>query len=261
MLKSRMLTAIIGLPIIIVWLIFSNEYFIAIGMAVLSTIGAFELYRAAGLWNNKKIICAVGIIAAAAVQFSFIIPHAVCQALSVLFVLALFFLMFCRHKDITLSDISIIVFGVIYIAYLLSYMVSIRMLDGGSVYVWLVPAAAFSADTFAYTAGRLFGKRKLCPEISPKKTVAGAIGGILGCAAALMIFAYIGGFGIARFAVMGVVCAVVCEFGDIFASIIKRQYNIKDYGNILPGHGGILDRIDSIIVAAPIIYLILTASL
>lgn len=259
MLKSRILTAVIGVPIVALWLWFSNEYFIAAGCALLSLCGVFELYRAAGLWENKKSVCAVGFIAAVIVQFHGLAAYPlIYRAFSVLFVLTLFFLMFTRHKDITLSDIAIVTFGVIYVAYLFSYMVSIRALDRGSLYVWLVPVAAFSADTFAYIAGRLFGKRKLCPEISPKKTVAGAVGGILGCIASLMLFAYIAQFNIIRFALMGAVCSVVCEFGDMFASIIKRQYGIKDYGNILPGHGGVLDRLDSIIVAAPVIYLFLT---
>lgn len=258
MLKSRILTAVVCLPLVIVWLWFSNAYFIAVGVAVFSVLGVFELYRAAGLWSGKKEICAVGLIAAAIMPFNFMLPHSLCQSLCVLIVLALFFLMFRRHKDITLPDISITVFGVIYVAYLLSFMVSIRLLDRGGVYVWLVPTAAFSSDTFAYIAGRLFGKRKMCPEISPKKTVAGAVGGVLGCVAALMVFAYVGHFSIPRFALMGAVTAVVCEFGDLFASIIKRQYGVKDYGKVLPGHGGVLDRLDSIIVAAPVIYLILT---
>lgn len=258
MLKTRILTAVCGLPMVIIWLLFSNTYFIAAGVALISVAGVFELYRAAGMWQNKKSICLTGIVAAAVIPFSFLLAPVLCQALSVLFVLLLFFLMFFRHKDITLSDISITIFGVVYVAYLLSFMVSIHRLDSGSIYIWLVPAAAFSADTFAYTAGRLFGKRKLCPEISPKKTVAGAVGGVLGCVAVLIIFAFVGGFSIPHFAVMGAVCAVVCEFGDMFASIIKRQYGVKDYGNILPGHGGVLDRLDSIIVAAPVIYLVLT---
>ncbi len=259
MLKARVITSVIGLPIIALWLWFSNEYVIAAGVSLVAVCGVFELYRAAGLWQNKKGLCTLGLIAAAVVPLGFLLPESLCHSLAVLFILALFFLMFRRHKDITLPDLAIVVFGVIYISYFLSFIVSIRCLpEQGHVFVWLVPLAAFSSDTFAYTFGRLFGKRKLCPEISPKKTVAGGIGGILGCVATLCVFAYIGGFSVPRFAIMGIVCGIVCEFGDIFASIIKRQYGIKDYGKILPGHGGILDRADSVIAAAPVIYLILT---
>ncbi|NLB80545.1 MAG: phosphatidate cytidylyltransferase [Clostridiaceae bacterium] len=123
---------------------------------------------------------------------------------------------------------------------------------------------SFFTDTFAYLTGRFFGRRKLLPHISPNKTVEGSIGGILGSCAGMLIYGIIVQFffnltvNYLLLFGMGFVCSVVSQFGDLAASRIKRQYGIKDYGNIIPGHGGIMDRFDSVIFTAPTIYLIVS---
>ena len=123
-------------------------------------------------------------------------------------------------------------------------------------------------DSCAYFTGKAIGGRKLCPTISPKKTVSGAIGGVIGCGLSFILFGVIVNLFFSRHLngnqlslwllfVLGLVSAVISEIGDLVASMIKRQYNIKDFGTLLPGHGGILDRCDSIILVAPTIFLFL----
>ena len=121
------------------------------------------------------------------------------------------------------------------------------------------------SDTGAWFFGRLFGKHKLIPEVSPKKTVEGAVGGVLSAALAFVLY----GFIIHRIdaslspnylilAVSGVICAIVSQFGDLIASLVKRHYGIKDYGNVFPGHGGVMDRFDSVLLVSPVLYLLIT---
>ena len=138
----------------------------------------------------------------------------------------------------------------------------------GNFYVWLVFAGAFLTDTCAYFVGCLLGRHKLCPTISPKKTIEGAIGGLFGGGLAFVVYGvianslfgqYLGGarFSLLWLFLLGLIAAVASEIGDLVASSLKRQFNIKDFGNIFPGHGGMLDRCDSIILVAPIIFLFL----
>jgi phosphatidate cytidylyltransferase len=109
-------------------------------------------------------------------------------------------------------------------------------------------------DTFAYFSGYLFGKHKLIPNVSPKKTIEGSIGGILGSTICCLIFGYIFKLDMALMIVMGIIGSIIAQIGDLFASSIKRYVGIKDYGNLIPGHGGVLDRFDSVILVAPFVY-------
>ena len=124
-----------------------------------------------------------------------------------------------------------------------------------SILIWLVVLTAFGTDIFAYFTGYLFGKHKLCPAISPKKTIEGAIGGVFG--SVILSFAFIMIIQpdlLFHAIVIGVLGSIISQFGDLTASIIKRKIGIKDYGNLIPGHGGVLDRFDSVLFTAPFVY-------
>lgn len=127
------------------------------------------------------------------------------------------------------------------------------------ILIWLIFITAFGTDIFAYFTGYAIGKHKLCPSISPKKTVEGAIGGALGSIALCLLFGYF--FApqyLMHCAVIGLLGAIISQFGDLTASIFKRRMGIKDYGNLIPGHGGIMDRFDSILFTAPLVYYYIT---
>lgn len=131
-------------------------------------------------------------------------------------------------------------------------------LSGFHSYVWIVLMSSFGTDIFAFFTGKAFGKRKLCPTISPKKTVAGAIGGVLGSIILCGVFSWI--FMPTEFwtcIIIGAAGGVFAQFGDLAASVMKRKIGIKDWGTLIPGHGGILDRLDSILFVAPLVYYIL----
>ena len=154
-------------------------------------------------------------------------------------------------------------FSFLYCPVLLSYIYMTRNLTQGIFLVWLIFSASWGCDTCAYAVGKLLGKHKLAPVLSPKKSIEGAVGGVAG--AALIGFLYAWGLqkagvtaisddAIWAFPLISGVGAVLSQLGDLAASGIKRDHNIKDYGRLIPGHGGIMDRFDSVIVTAPLIY-------
>lgn len=151
-------------------------------------------------------------------------------------------------------------FGGLYVAVMLSYIYQTRILPGGKFSVWLVFVCSWGCDTCAYCVGKLIGKHKMAPILSPKKSVEGGIGGILGAALIGVLYALAinrwgnAGASAASYALIGAAGGAISQVGDLAASAIKRYHNIKDYGKLIPGHGGILDRFDSVIFTAPIIY-------
>ncbi|MGD9569721.1 MAG: phosphatidate cytidylyltransferase [Sedimentibacter sp.] len=165
--------------------------------------------------------------------------------------ISLNFLMFVFNKKIDIKKISEIIFIGTYVVFFMYHM----MLMNESPYVWLVYIIAFGSDTFAYFTGKMFGKHKLYPEVSPNKTIEGAIGGIIGCTIiSLFYFDYLRINKYISIIIFSVSASVFSMVGDLAASKIKRENGIKDFGYILPGHGGILDRFDSVLFVAPIVY-------
>lgn len=159
-------------------------------------------------------------------------------------------------------DIWLSFFGFFYVSVMLSFIYKIRMVEEyGQYLVWLVFICSWVCDTSAYCVGMLLGKHKLAPKLSPKKSIEGSIGGIAGSAIVGAVYGYAlresmttNISPVLLFALIGAIGAVLSQIGDLAASAIKRNYEIKDYGKIIPGHGGILDRFDSVIFTAPVIY-------
>lgn len=159
------------------------------------------------------------------------------------------------------SEIAGSAFAFLYITVMLSFVYLTRMGENGLYLIWITIISSWGCDTCAYLVGCSIGKRRLAPVLSPKKSVEGAIGGSVGAG---LIGALVG-FGLHKFgkadidfimlfSIISLLASIASQIGDLMASAIKREYNIKDYGNIIPGHGGVLDRFDSMIVTAPIIF-------
>lgn len=145
-------------------------------------------------------------------------------------------------------------FGFFYVAVMLGFIFMTRSRLAGRVDVWLIFISSWGADTLAYCVGSLFGRHKMTPVLSPHKSVEGAFGGVAGAALLAFIYALIFRQPAVSYLVTGAIAAVISIFGDLAASAIKRQNDIKDYGKLIPGHGGVLDRFDSVIFTAPVIY-------
>ncbi len=144
--------------------------------------------------------------------------------------------------------------GVFYVVFFSSHMVFIDR-TGMGILIWLVILTALGTDIFAYFTGVLLGKHKLCPKISPKKTIEGSIGGIAGSVILCSLFGYLlSEEPMIHFILIGLLGSIAAQAGDLTASVFKRKMGIKDYGNLIPGHGGILDRFDSVLFTAPFVY-------
>ena len=156
------------------------------------------------------------------------------------------------------------IFGLIYTSFMMSFIYYTREMPNGKFFVWLIFITSWVADTCAYFVGSAIGKHKMTPNLSPKKSWEGAVGGILGSGIASTIFGivYVNVYDLSYiqlpiFAVIGCIGAFIAMCGDLVASAVKRNNNVKDYGNVIPGHGGILDRFDSVLFTAPMIYFML----
>ena len=180
---------------------------------------------------------------------------------SVIFMIVLLSVFVFAYPKYDIYHVAEAFFAFYYVAVMLSYLYRTRSLPLGIYLVWLIFLCSWGTDTAAYCVGKLIGKHKMTPHLSPKKSIEGAVGGVLGAVLFVFLFDLLFGnkMGLDSFQRMVLpigagIGALISMVGDLAASAIKRNYDIKDYGSIIPGHGGILDRFDSIIITAPIIY-------
>lgn len=274
--KLRLITTAIWLPIAIVVLIFSHTFILPIAVSVFAAIGVFEMFGCIGMRKFPSITVPSVIFAAA---MTFLARYGIMIADRKSYVLG-FFAAFSFIYLFYLMCISVVSKGTksigetvlaavmtLYITVGFASMILLRDMRSGAndIGVWLfalVLVGAWIPDSAAYFVGRAFGKHKLIPDVSPKKTVEGAIGGIIFGGIAFALCGLIAKLTLnvqpsyIPLALTGIVIAVVSIFGDLIASLIKRQYGIKDYGKIFPGHGGVMDRFDSILAIAPFLLMI-----
>ena len=234
-------------------------------LCALSLVGLFELYRAVGLRFNVLTCIGYAGVIAHFVLIRFLAHNLfyllLMYSIVIILILAVFVFTFPKYE---LYQITMVFFGIFYVGVTLSLMYLLRIHPPSGAYlVWLVVISSWGCDIFAYLVGMLLGKHKFVPKLSPKKSVEGAIGGVAGAAIlglvyGLIVQKYIPDIEAAPL-VFFIIClfgAVASQIGDLAASAIKRKVGIKDYGNIIPGHGGILDRFDSMIVVSPIMYIV-----
>ncbi len=259
MFKTRLISGIVLVAAALV-LILAGGDVLLLSVLVVSEIGLYELFRVFKIERAAPGIA--GYIAAALyyanLRFSFL-PGDMAFVLG--FLLLLLFAYVFTYPKYRTEQVMASFFGVFYVAVMLSFVYQTRMLPAGAYIVWLIFLCSWGCDTCAYCVGVLIGKHKMAPKLSPKKSVEGAIGGIAGTAALAALYAFflrdamgISGGQILALSAISAAGALVSMVGDLAASAIKRNYDIKDYGNLIPGHGGILDRFDSVIVTAPLVY-------
>jgi phosphatidate cytidylyltransferase len=266
--KERIIVAAVCLPFLFIILFFLPSYIFAALVALICAISAYELQTSIFGRGNIRI-CIYTTFSAALIPIGayFNIGALVFQAVSLILMSILFveaIIVFKTKRTITFSGILIALFGGALIPLMLSSLVSLKSMPEGRLLVLLPVISAFLTDAGAYFAGMLFGKRKAFPLISPKKTVEGCIGGLVVGVASMVIYGIIIVFtslhAVTFWALIlyGLIGGVLTELGDLAFSLIKREYNIKDYGRLLPGHGGMLDRFDSMVFTAPAIYLLMS---
>lgn len=258
MLKTRVISAIIGLPLILSVLFFGGKLLILL-FFLLSIIGLYEYFNA---FKNIgfKLSTWVGYLGTIAYYCLIILnKNSVVSFSLILFIIIILLFFDTIKRNSTIIEAALTILGMVYIPCMFSNIIFLQNGINGKALVWLPFLTAWLSDTFAYFTGVTFGKNKLYPKISPNKTIEGSLGGIVGSTTSSLIAGIIFnnlGFSmpIIHYGIIGVLSGVMGQIGDLFASSIKRFCKVKDYGNIIPGHGGILDRFDSILFTAPTVY-------
>lgn len=257
-LNSRYIGAAMIAPFIL--FIFLGGIYLKGFTIILSIAGLYEFYKAVREKNFNPIPM-VGYLLLAL----FYLLENNFEYIMYIIVLATVFLLIIPVVNLkyTFIDVAITLIGFLYVGMLFSFIPLVNDKPSGQFLVWLIFIGSWVCDTAAYYSGKYLGKRKLCPEVSPKKTIAGSIGGLLGSALGCGIFgiivsSYVSEVQVIHFFLIGTLCGIMGQFGDLVASSIKRYVGIKDYSNLIPGHGGILDRFDSILFNSIVVFYYLT---
>ena len=274
--KARIIVAAAGIPALILVLGYAPIWATTLLMMALCGVGAQELMNAVCKESGKRQLIPMTVVIAAMFPVFVQAEHRLtCSELTampklpfltmlaVLFLFLLFLAAIFNYGQgsaISFFDLTTAVFAGLIFPFMLSCMLRLRLMDYGVLMVFVPLGISFGSDTFAYFAGFFFGKHKLTP-VSPKKTVEGAVGGLLGGVVGLLLVEWSGR---ALFAVqfltwgkllfMGLAGSAVSQVGDLSFSVIKREFGVKDYGNLLPGHGGVLDRFDSVTFVSPFVW-------
>lgn len=269
MFVTRLISSVV-LVIIALVTILRGGYLLAFTLWFISLIAFHELCQACNIENKEKKENTLEFTGYAFITLYYlalaVFKNPVLMILSALMALiALLFVYVFQFPKFHARQVMSAYFSFIYAPVMFSFIYLTRQVNLGIYFVWMIFISSWISDTCAYLVGMLLGKHKLAPILSPKKSIEGAIGGVVGSAIVGAVFGY---FLVENlideqqitwvFALIGGVGSVVSQIGDLAASAIKRNYEIKDYGKLIPGHGGIMDRFDSVIVTAPMIYFLFT---
>ncbi|MDP4177358.1 MAG: CDP-archaeol synthase [Bacillota bacterium] len=257
----RYLGVLILLPLII--FLFIGGIYLKYVLLIVSFLGMYEIYK-----NIKlKGINAVDLFgyALCITYFLTLNESADFQFITLVLIVSVLCLLCLPvlNTKYTYIDVAVTVVTFIYVPVFFSFIYLVDTKAHGNLLIWFIFIGAWLCDILAYYSGRVFGKHKLCPEVSAKKTIEGSIGGlvgsILGCGIyGIIINNKLNHIPVFHFFIIGLLCGIFCQFGDLAASSIKRFAGVKDYSNLIPGHGGILDRFDSILFASVVVYYYIT---
>ena len=255
MFKTRLLSGIVLVAVALLTII-SGGYVLFFTLLGISLIGMQELYKVMKVredqFNALEIAGYVGAVIYYVLMTLDFEKYGM-MGVIISFMIFMFVYVFTYPK-FKADQVMPAFFAVVYVAVMLSFIYITRNLPDGKFLVWLIFLCSWGCDTCAYCVGMLIGKHKMAPILSPKKSVEGGIGGVAGAALLGAIYAAATGGKVAEYALICTVGALISMVGDLAASAIKRNQGIKDYGKLIPGHGGILDRFDSVIFTAPAIY-------
>ena len=255
MFKTRLLSGIVLVAVALLTII-SGGYVLFFTLLGISLIGMQELYKVMKVLEDHFNALEIAGYFGAVIYYvlmSLDFEKYGMMGVIISFMMFMFVYVFTYPK-FKADQVMPAFFGVVYVAVMLSFIYLTRNLPDGKFLVWLIFLCSWGCDTCAYCVGMLIGKHKMAPVLSPKKSVEGAVGGVAGAALLGVIYAAATQGPMLEYAVICAIGALISMVGDLAASAIKRNQGIKDYGKLIPGHGGILDRFDSVIFTAPVIY-------
>ena len=250
--KTRVLSGLIMAPLLVI--LYFGGYILFAACFLIGIMAVREFYNGFHAMDIKPNygIAVIAAIALYAIDIFTDDPQWYMLWFFAVVLASLLYLFNIEHRK--LEDAMATITGIVDVVFFSFHVTLVEQTEYG-ILIWLVVLTAFGTDIMAYFSGFLFGKHKLCPKISPKKTIEGSIGGTLGSVILSGLFGYF--FApevLVHCLVIGVLGGIVSQFGDLTASIFKRKMGIKDYGNLIPGHGGILDRFDSVLFTGPMVY-------
>ena len=269
--KQRLITAAVGFAVLIPVLLFSDTIALPIALALFSALGVWEMLGCIGLRDRLGILIPsllVSVVIPFAARYITLSVGKISYTIAISSVIIFIYMYYLLCNSVVskgklcILDASLVFLTTIYITFGFTSIVLLRDLPHGNLLILLVFIGAWVTDGAAYFVGRALGKHKLIPDVSPKKTIEGAVGGSIFCAISFVLFGFVAGkftpssANIIEMLIAGLIISVISQFGDLIASLIKRHYGIKDYGKIFPGHGGVMDRFDSIIAIAPFLLMI-----
>lgn len=262
---KRITSALLGFPLVVLVLVLGNTYVVDIALTVIAIMSIYEYFHAVSKKSNP--VKWLGYISCLAISLIHIIPVEYIETVSILAIptvlLILFVQLIATNMKTNFKDIVYTFFGIFYIVFFMTFIAKINGMEHGKILIWFVILAAWGTDVFAYFVGKRWGKHKFS-QVSPKKSIEGCIGGTIGALAVMLIYTYIVNtyFGMQysyiTIAIISVILSLIGQIGDFAASSIKRYVEIKDFSELIPGHGGMLDRIDSLLFLAPFAYVLLS---
>ncbi len=259
MLRQRLLTALWGVPLLVAAIWFGDPWYTLL-IATAALVGVFEFYRMVARSHGPPLIylglffTLLFILSPHYAQDPRLVPLLVTLALTFSLI---WLVVFYRRREEAFTSWAWTLAGVFYVGWMLSYFVALRRMDNGMEWVFFALFTAFASDTSAFFVGRALGKHPMAPSISPGKTWEGAIAGFLGAIVASSILAIVFDnlpLAYAGAVALGFVISLFAQLGDLVESLLKRNLGVKDSGNLMPGHGGVLDRVDSVVFVGALVY-------
>ncbi|MFW9604382.1 MAG: phosphatidate cytidylyltransferase [Trichlorobacter sp.] len=254
---QRLITALVLLPLLLWVILAGTPWMFALLLVLLTGIGLYEFYQMAFKENAAQFLpfCLVGALVPLLPLVA--APPLMVLALTLLFLAGALHLLF-RFRDISqaASDVGLLALSILYVPLLMSHLQLIRQLENGVSWLLLIMLIVMTNDSAAYYTGCRFGKHRLYEAVSPKKSIEGSLGGLVGSliGTALAKATFFPQLQITDLILAPLLIGSIGQLGDLFESLLKRSFGVKDSGTIFPGHGGVLDRLDSIIFAAPVTY-------
>jgi len=257
MLKKRVITALWGIPLLIAIIWFGGEPTFTGLVAFCGMLAIFEFYRLVAAAKVPPLtyfglIWTLLFILSPHFDYVFLTPLLLASAV----VLPLIWLLLRRRREEAYISWAWTIAGILYVGWLLSYLVALRGVDGGRDWIFFALFTTFGSDTIAFFVGSILGRHKISPHISPGKTWEGAVGGVLGAIIASLLLVTILDLPLSygQAVLLGLLVSILGQLGDLTESWFKRNMGVKDSGKLLPGHGGVLDRIDSVVFAGIVVY-------
>ena len=262
---KRITSGLLGFPLVLLILIIGNKFVVDVALAIIAILAMDEYFNA--ISKIAKPVRWVGYLSCISIALIHIMPPETANSAAILAIPTILLILFAQviatEMKTSFKDIAYTFIGIIYVVLCIMFIAKINGMQNGNVLIWYAIIAAWGTDIFAYFVGKAIGKHKFS-KISPKKSIEGCIGGTIGCILLMLLYTYVANnywgmnYSYLFIAGIGIILSFIGQIGDFAASTIKRYVDIKDYSNLIPGHGGMLDRIDSLMFIAPFAYILLT---